>query len=98
MHRCPCLKILALLLLPISSLAVSSHGLSQMKIQPQLLYVQNDVGPKSAANLVRQATGGRVLSVDRVITNSGPAYKVKVLFTNGRIRVVLVDAASGSVR
>ena len=98
MHRCSCLSIIALLLLPTSSLALNSYGLSQMQIQPQLLYVQNDVGPKTAANVVRQATGGRVLSVNRVNTNSGPAYKVKVLFKNGRMRVILVDAASGSVR
>ncbi len=98
MHRCHYLSFIVLLLLPVSSLALTSHGLSRMQIQPQLLYVQNDVGPKTAANVVRQATGGRVLSVNRVNTNSGPAYKVKVLFKSGRMRVVLVDAASGSVR
>ena len=50
-----------------------------------------DVGPDQAAAVAAQATGGRVLSVDR----AGRAWRVKVVTGRGEVRVVMVDAASG---
>jgi len=64
-----------------------------------LLTVQNaDIGANGAARVVRQATAGRILAVRRVRTDRGPAYRVKVLLAGGRVRIVLVDAASGALR
>ena len=50
-----------------------------------------DVGPDQAAAVAAQATGGRVLSVDR----AGRAWRVKVVTGRGEVRVVMVDAATG---
>ncbi len=65
----------------------------------RLLKVQNsDIGANGAARAARRATGGRVLTVRRVRTDNGPAYRVKVLARGGRVRVLLVDATSGTLR
>lgn len=48
-----------------------------------------------AAEIARDATGGRVLSVE--LEDSG-AYRVKVLLDGERVRTVHVDARSGTVK
>ncbi len=97
MHRLPCPYLIALLLLP-----MPGHGLPSLRPAihaPTLLKVQDqDVGANGAAGIVRKTTGGKVLAVKRLDTDNGPVYRVKVLLTGGRVRVLLVDAASGSIR
>ena len=45
----------------------------------------------TAAAIVRQATGGKVLRVEP----SSQGYRVRVLLADGRVRVFIVDAATG---
>ncbi len=48
-----------------------------------------------AAEIARDATGGRVLSVE---LEGGKSYRVKLLLDGERVRTVYVDARSGAVR
>lgn len=51
-----------------------------------------------AAAQAQQQTGGRVLSVELADANGRPVWRVKVVTLRGDVRVVLVDAASGTRR
>lgn len=50
-----------------------------------------------AADLVQRRTGGRVLAVQAQRESGREIYRVKVLTPQGEVRIVLVDAASGSM-
>ena len=56
-----------------------------------------EMSGNGAARAVERATGGRVLSVHREENNGRVVYRVKVLLPEGRIRVFIVDAETGSV-
>lgn len=51
-----------------------------------------DIGRDAAADTVRRATGGRVLSVRK---GKRGTYRVKVLLPGGRVRTVPVDGRTG---
>lgn len=51
----------------------------------------------AAADLVQRRTGGRVLAVQAQRESGREIYRVKVLTPQGEVRIVLVDAASGSM-
>jgi hypothetical protein len=51
-----------------------------------------------AAQVAQRASGGRVLSVEKVEQQGQVVWRVKVLTPAGEVRVILVDAASGRVR
>jgi uncharacterized membrane protein YkoI len=53
------------------------------------------VSRDAAAATARQASGGRVLSVDRTESNGRPVWRVKVVTPKGEVRVLLLDAATG---
>jgi uncharacterized membrane protein YkoI len=53
------------------------------------------VSRDAAAATARQASGGRVLSVDRTEFNGRPVWRVKVVTPKGEVRVLLLDAATG---
>lgn len=54
-----------------------------------------DVSRDDAASTAQQASGGRVLSVERTERDGRAVWRVKVLTPQGAVRVILVDAASG---
>jgi len=54
-----------------------------------------DVSRDDAASTAQQASGGRVLSVERTERDGRPVWRVKVLTPQGDVKVILVDAASG---
>ena len=54
-----------------------------------------EVSRDAAAATVRQATGGRVLSVDRSEQNGRTVWRVKVLTPQGEVKVLLLDAETG---
>jgi uncharacterized membrane protein YkoI len=56
--------------------------------QPAFADVSRD---DAAAMAQRMAGGGRVLSVDR----AGNAWRVKIVTSQGQVRVIMIDAASG---
>lgn len=55
------------------------------------------IDPDGAAEIVRRATGGRVLAVERR-GNGRPWFRVKVLIDGQQIRYVAVDGRSGRIR
>lgn len=54
-----------------------------------------DVSRDDAASTAQQASGGRVLSVERAERDGRPVWRVKVLTPQGSVTVILIDAASG---
>ncbi len=55
-----------------------------------------DVSRDDAATMAQQATGGRVLAVEKTERRDGlPVWRVKVLTSQGEVKVILIDAASG---
>jgi len=51
-----------------------------------------------AAAIARAHTGGRVLSVKRMQSSGGGAYRVKVLIGRGEVRIYFVNAVNGAIR
>ena len=49
----------------------------------------------SAAHLIQQKTGGRVLSVDTDSKNGKTLYHIKVLHESGKIKIYNLDAQTG---
>jgi len=56
-----------------------------------------DVSRDQAVVAAQQASGGRVLSVERAERDGRPVWRVKVLSAQGEVKVILIDAASGRV-
>jgi len=54
-----------------------------------------DVNRDDAASIAQQASGGRVLAVDKSERDGRPVWRVKVLTAQGEVKVLLIDAASG---
>jgi uncharacterized membrane protein YkoI len=50
-----------------------------------------DVSRDAAAAAAQRMAGGRVLSVDR----AGNAWRVKIVTSQGEVKVILIDAATG---
>ena len=51
-----------------------------------------------AANAAREATGGRVLGVQRADQDGHRGYRVRILQPDGRVRSLHFDPDSGAVR
>lgn len=56
-----------------------------------------DVSRDQAAAVAQQASGARVLSVEKAEIDGRAVWRVKVLSAQGEVRVILIDAASGRV-
>ncbi|MDP1998029.1 MAG: PepSY domain-containing protein [Rhodoferax sp.] len=54
-----------------------------------------EISRDDATSLARQATGGRVLAVEKIEREGRPVWRVKVLTPQGEVRLVLIDVASG---
>ncbi|MEO8118156.1 MAG: PepSY domain-containing protein [Rhodoferax sp.] len=54
-----------------------------------------DVSRDDAATVAQQASGGRVLAVEKTEREGRPVWRVKVLTPQGEVKVILIDAASG---
>ena len=54
-----------------------------------------DVSRDAATTLAQQASGGRVLAVEKTEREGRPVWRVKVLTPQGEVKVILIDAASG---
>ena len=56
-----------------------------------------DVSRDEAAAAAQRVTSGRVLSVEKTESDRRPAWRVKVITSQGEVRVILIDAVSGRV-
>ena len=54
-----------------------------------------DLSRDDAAAAAQRLSSGRVLSVEKFESASGPVWRVKVVTAQGEVRVILIDAASG---
>ena len=54
-----------------------------------------DVSRDDAASAAQQASGGRVLAVEKTEREGRPVWRVKVLTPQGEVKVILIDTASG---
>lgn len=59
------------------------------------LPVWANVSRDDAAAVAQQASGGRVLAVEKTEREGRPVWRVKVLTPRGEVKVILIDAASG---
>ncbi len=50
------------------------------------------------ARHVQQQYGGQILDLKSVKTGAGPAYRVKLLQSSGRVKLMLIDARNGKPR
>lgn len=62
-----------------------------------ILVAQRSLSAEDAAALVQARTGGRVLSVDTVRRGNRVFYRVKVLTSQGEVRIFMVDAETGAL-
>jgi uncharacterized membrane protein YkoI len=68
--------------------AAGPHGYAPRQL------VQQRVSIEQAIAIVQRETGGRVLDARA----QGQQYRIKVLTRSGEVRIVYVDAATGSMR
>ena len=54
-----------------------------------------DLSRDDAAAAAQRLSSGRVLSVEKSESASGPVWRVKVVTAQGEVRVILIDAVSG---
>ena len=54
-----------------------------------------DLSRDDAAAAAQRLSSGRVLSVEKGESASGPVWRVKIVTAQGEVRVILIDAASG---
>ncbi|WP_028454837.1 PepSY domain-containing protein [Chitinilyticum litopenaei] len=52
----------------------------------------------AAAIALKSSGGGRVLSVDKVLEGNKPVWRVKIVTSQGDVRAVFVDEATGAAR
>ena len=76
--------------------ANKSQGQAKQLINPPAETPAPRLSPADAANLVREKTGGQVMSVSTRRNPSGTIYGVKIL-NSGRMRVILVDGQTGQL-
>jgi uncharacterized membrane protein YkoI len=60
-----------------------------------LLAERHVMSQDEAAARVREQTGGRVLDIRSRTEDGRPVYRVKVLLSDGRVRILTINAASG---
>lgn len=63
----------------------------------QAIYAKNEITLDQAVNMIRQQTGGRILSARRH-NAAEPVYVIKVLLTTGQIKVYRVSVETGEIR
>jgi len=63
----------------------------------RVIYAQNEITLDQAVNMIRQQTGGRILSARRH-NAAEPVYIIKVLLTTGQIKVYRVSVETGEIK
>lgn len=54
------------------------------------------VSPDEAASIAKRESAGRVLAVEKSSVGGREVYRVKVLTPSGEVKVILIDAETGS--
>lgn len=53
------------------------------------------VSADQAAAVAQQSVAGRVLAVEKINASGREVFRVKLLTTNGEVKVILIDAETG---
>ena len=95
------MKYIVLMLLVCATSASQARSLDAEGAPSQWLVAdsgkQARVSLSEAAERVQKSTGGRVLSAQAVREQGRDLYRIKVLSPQGEVRIVYVDAATGSM-
>jgi uncharacterized membrane protein YkoI len=88
----------SLVLADVSSMPIRSGSAHVPDPAPAILLAQAPTGQDQAAEIARNAIGGKVLGV-RAGADAGEqkVYEVKVLSADGRVVVVRVDGRTGAI-
>ncbi len=84
-------------------MALQAQASSARADNSRSTWLMADAGKKArvslndATELVQKNTGGRVLAAQEVREQGRPMYRIKVLTRQGEVRIVLVDAETGSM-
>lgn len=92
-HSCASLIValaVSLFAMPVIAGSGSPRGDNSDRFIARPEYISRD----EAASIAKEATGGRVHSVER----KGRSYRVKVLLKGERVRTVRVDARTGKLK
>ena len=73
----------------------SSITLISVLLMALALPVWANVSRDDAAAVAQQASGGRVLAVEKTEREGRPVWRVKVLTPQGEVKVILIEVASG---
>ena len=57
-----------------------------------------DLSRDDAAAVAQRASGGRVLSVEKLESSGQPVWRIKVVTTAGEVRVIQIDVVTGQTR
>ena len=57
----------------------------------------NRLSLSEAADRVQQRSGGRILAAQAIRETGREVYRIKILTSQGEVRIVLVDAATGNM-
>ena len=63
-----------------------------------LIPASDSMSLNQATRMVREETGGRILSAEEVQRGNRSVYRIRVLLDEGRVRVVEVDPGTGRMR
>jgi uncharacterized membrane protein YkoI len=94
-RRSTILLVTLLLLTWAGGSLAQAAGPSRFAQQERSNAAGNGLDARSAAEIARQRSNGKVLSVDRAENGGPPSYRVKVLTPEGRVRVLTIDTGGG---
>ena len=57
-----------------------------------------DLSRDYAAAVAQRASGGRVLSVEKLESSGQPVWRIKVVTPAGEVRVIQIDVVTGQTR
>lgn len=57
-----------------------------------------DLSRDDAAAVAQRASGGRVLSVEKLESSGQPVWRIKVVTPAGEVRVIQIDVVTGQIR
>ncbi len=91
------LLALSLLMVSLTSAAANLRQKDSRVSAVMLSQAHEAISADRAAEMVRESTGGRILSVNKQEKKGVVYYRVKVLMADGRVRVIQVNAATGQI-
>jgi len=81
-------------------LAIACLATTPLLVQPayasNILVAEADISMSQAVDIVRQETGGHILSA-KLVNSADPVYVIKVLLPSGQVKSYRVSAKTGKI-